>query len=301
MIYYPNSINFLTIFQKIYITIDDWENRIPFESLLFLSEIICRSQEGYNGYDLVIQKVISKIANFNTRYFKDELRNDKTRARICFSLLHFFKEIENNKLLAVEIIEKAKSLLLKLADSNDAEQSQAEEQEKDAIVLPWVSFEECITREKLDVFSKELDLEVNILHTKKKFTAVKNEIKEQEKKKQEVSTELEEKMLTMGLFFITSLFNMIEDDSNQQKDKNLLLDCLRCTRKAFSKASFKGFFMMFRYMFIKLDLLRMKGPKLNTTLFSVMFERSDLTKFIKDSYDRLKGLYSLNKDFFSIT
>lgn len=102
-----------------------------------------------------------------------------------------------------------------------------EEIERQSIVLPWVSFEECITKETLDMFSKDLDLEVSILHTRTKFDAIKKEIKSREDKKEKVPAELQDKMLTFGLFFFSSIFAMFDDDSNQQKDKNLLLECLR--------------------------------------------------------------------------
>ena len=242
--------------------------------------------------------MISKIANFNVRLLKDELSNDKIKTRIWFALLRFYKDIEDSKIDAVDSIEKAKALLTKLNQLDAHEAIPIEEIERQSIVLPWVSFEECITKETLDIFSKDLDLEVNILQTRTKFDLLKKEIKDKEEKKEKISPELQDKMLTLGLFFFSSIFEMFDDESTQQKDKNLLLECLRWGRKAISKASFKGFFMIFRYLYIKQDLLRIKGQKINTTLFSALFERSYLTNIIKDSFDRCKKLFKISNDFF---
>ena len=51
LIYTPNSINFLNIFQKVYITIHEWERKMPLESLVFLSEIICKNGDFYYGFN----------------------------------------------------------------------------------------------------------------------------------------------------------------------------------------------------------------------------------------------------------
>ena len=39
--------------------------------------------------------------------------------------------------------------------------------------------------------------------------------------------------------------------------------------------------MMLRYFFIKLDLLRIKGQKLQATLYSTLFEETSLTDIVK--------------------
>ena len=298
LIYSPNSIHFLNIFQKVFITIDEWESRIPLESLLFLSEIIFKSMDSFNGYEIVVKNIITKIANYNVRLLKDELNSDKIKTRIWFALLRFYKDIEDSKIDAVDAIENAKALLAKLNQLDEQEGIPIEEIERQSIVLPWVSFEEWITKEALEVFSKDLDLEVNILHTRTKFDIIKKEIKIKEDKKERVPSELLDKMLTFGLFFFTSIFAMFDNDTNPQKDKNLLLECLRCGRKAMSKTSFKGFFMMFRYFYIKQDLLRIKGQKINNTLFSALYERAYLTNMMRDSFDRCKKLYNISNDFF---
>jgi hypothetical protein len=136
------------------------------------------------------------------------------------------------------------------------------------------------------------------LHTRTKFNQIKAEIKQLEAKKEKVHKNLEDDMLSIGLFFLRNIISMISDEANQQKDKDLLLECLRCVRKAFTKTSFRNFFFMFRYLFIKVDLIRTKGTKLQVTLFSKMFERPYLVNIIKDSYERCKRIYTMNKVFF---
>lgn len=119
-----------------------------------------------------------------------------------------------------------------------------------------------------------------------------------EGRKERVPKNLEDDMLSIGLFFLKNIISMISDENNLQKDKDLLLECLRCVRKAFTKTSFRNFFLMFRYLLIKIDLIRTRGVKLQGTLFSKMFEKPYLVNILKDSYDRCKRLFTMNKKFF---
>lgn len=68
-------------------------------------------------------------------------------------------------------------------------------------------------------------------------------------------------------------------------------------RKIFAKSSFKIFFIMFRYLMIKLDVIRIKNIKLQDTLFPTLFEDPNLMYIIKDAFDRFKPIHEKTKEF----
>jgi hypothetical protein len=138
------------LFQKVYITLYNWPKTLSLPGLLFLSEIICKPTDSYNGYDTVVQQILAAISDYNVKLLTEKM-SDKFKARVCFIIVHYFKDFSNSKIEAVELIEKVQVLVERILET-PLPCEQPEEQEYDSIILPWVSFEECITKEKLDSY-----------------------------------------------------------------------------------------------------------------------------------------------------
>jgi len=48
-------------------------------------------------------------------------------------------------------------------------------------------------------------------------------VKKMQKNKEVISESIEHQILSLGTFFLKNIFRIVEDESNQLKDKNLLL------------------------------------------------------------------------------
>ncbi|CAI2365186.1 unnamed protein product [Moneuplotes crassus] len=163
LIYTPNSLNFYNLFQKVYITLNDWEKSLPLESLVFLTEITCRNSDYYYGYFFIRDKLFDCIQFYNPKILQSQNFSESLQVRICYLLSKYFKDVTHQKIEAVELIEKAQKLLENIKKRVIQGTEEYEESEYESIVLPWVSFQECITQEKLISLWKDLEMEVDIL------------------------------------------------------------------------------------------------------------------------------------------
>ena len=360
LIYSPSSMSFLYIFQNAYITIDDWVNTIPLESWLFLAEIILKSPNNITGYQFVADDVISKIANYNINkvvkpnkinhgklllnhivYIVDDEHkqggidffDDRLSIRVLNILAYFYSEIDENKRMALKMVKKAFNLLWDKQDTNTDEN----DQESFSIILPWISFEQWITKEKLESFLKEVQMEVDIKYWKKiSENAPKLDEEESEPepefdnidldaegesglsqeeierlkaereqrrlakkaKRRLIKRQKVERNFTVGLFFLNKAFEIAEVESNQQKDKEKIKDCLKNCEDWFDGIYFKEYFMLYRFMLIKLDLLRLKGPKISSTLYPTILEQGIIYSNLKLLNKQLKPMYNISMAYF---
>ena len=163
LIYTPNSINFYNLFQKVYITWNGWEKTLPLESLVFLTEITCRNTDFYYGYGFVRDKLFDSIHYYNPQVMEEQGLEESLQVRVWYLLSKYFKDVTHQKIEAVELIEKAQKILLNIKKRVISGTEDYEEIEYESIVLPWVSFQEWITQEKLISLWKDLEMEVDIL------------------------------------------------------------------------------------------------------------------------------------------
>ena len=262
--------------------------------------------------------------------------DDKFSIRLLNILAYFYSEIDENKRMALKIVKNAYSLLWDKLSTNTVDN----DIENFPIILPWISFEQWITKEKLESYLKEVQMEVDIKYWKKisenapdikEIEELEKEIEfgdspdadmdeddmslspeekeklkeEREKKKQAQDAKVEqiirskiERNYTVGLFFLNKAFEIAEIESNQQKDKEKITDCLKNCEDWFEGIYFKEYFMLFRFMLIKLDLLRLKGPKISSSLYPSILEQGIIYSNLKLLNKQLKSMYNISMSYF---
>lgn len=84
------------------------------------------------------------------------------------------------------------------------------------IVLPWVSFGEWITFEKLDAYSKKIEQEVHILNAEKVLNSIRQEIEGKKENNQYSDDKYDEQILSIGIFFIKNVIQIVANPTSQK-------------------------------------------------------------------------------------
>ena len=140
LVYTPNSVNLLNIFQKVYVTLDKWVDNLSLQSLLFLAEIICKPNSNFHTYEFCTNTVLNKVTSYNTGLLTNNTLTPSQRVRIGLLIVYYYKDIEMNKIKAVEFVQKTKNLLKKYQETTNITDEASEDNKTPGIILPWVSF-----------------------------------------------------------------------------------------------------------------------------------------------------------------
>lgn len=99
---YPNSINFLSLFQKTTCLLSS-PTSTSLPGLLFLSEIICRNPDSFLGMPSLSREVLDRLDEFNSDLVGEI--NVDVKARLAYTLA-MVKDVQGDKVATMDMIEK---------------------------------------------------------------------------------------------------------------------------------------------------------------------------------------------------
>lgn len=78
-----------------------------------------------------------------------------------------------------------------------------------------------------------------------------------------------------------------------------MIRLIESLKSAFKLAKFKSFFLMFRYLMVKFDFIRVKFAKTQNIQLSTLFTRRLFVDVVKNAVSRFEVILKLHRDFFT--